>query len=52
MSDYGTANFMPLTKTIGPGAMIYSSPKALTPNQTAKVKIMLSLVVKTVRCLL
>ena len=38
VSDYGTANFMPHTKTIGPGAMIYSSPEALTPNQTVKVK--------------
>ena len=45
VSDYGTANFMPLIKTIGPGAMIYSSPEALTPNQTAKVKIILTLVV-------
>ena len=38
VSDYGTANFMPLIKTIGPGAMVYSSPEALTPNQTVKVK--------------
>ena len=38
VSDYGTANFMPLTATIGPGAMIYSSPEAFTSNQTVKVK--------------
>jgi len=38
VSDYGTANFTPLTATIGPGAMIYSSPEALTSNQTVKVK--------------
>ena len=39
VSDYGTANFMQQTMTIGPGAMIYSSPEALTPNQTVKVKL-------------
>ena len=38
VSDYGTANFMLITKTIGPGAMIYSSPEAFTPYQTVKVK--------------
>ncbi|XP_020622586.1 calmodulin-binding receptor-like cytoplasmic kinase 2 [Orbicella faveolata] len=37
VSDHGTANFMPHTKTIGPGATIYSSPEALTPNQTVKL---------------
>ena len=37
VSDYGTANFMQQTMTVAPGAMIYSSPEALTPNQTAKV---------------
>ena len=37
VSDYGTANFMYLTKTIGPGAIIYSSPEAFTPYQTVKV---------------
>ena len=37
LSDYGTANFMQQTMTVAPGAMIYSSPEALTPNQTAKV---------------
>ena len=43
VSDYGTANFMQQTMTIGPGAMIYSSPEALTPNQTVKVKLILLL---------
>jgi len=38
VSDYGTANFLPFVKTIVPGAMIYSSPEALTPYQTVKVK--------------
>ena len=33
MSDYGTANFMQQTMTVAPGAMIYSSPEALTPKQ-------------------
>ena len=37
VSDYGTANFMQQTMTVAPGAMIYSSPEALTPDQTAKV---------------
>ena len=37
VSDYGTANFMQQTMTVAPGAMIYSSPEALTPNQTVKV---------------
>ena len=37
VSDYGTANFMQQTMTVAPGAMIYSSPDALTPNQTVKV---------------
>ena len=37
VSDYGTANFMQQTMTVAPGAMIYSAPEALTPNQTAKV---------------
>ena len=37
VSDYGTANFMQHTMTIGPGAMIYSAPEALTSNQTVKV---------------
>ena len=37
LSDYGTANFMQQTMTVSPGAMIYSSPEALTPNQTVKV---------------
>ncbi|CAH3172650.1 unnamed protein product [Porites lobata] len=39
VSDYGTANFMQQTMTVAPGAMIYSSPEALTPNQTAKVDV-------------
>ena len=38
VSGYGAANFVHLCKTIGPGAVIYSSPEALTPNQTVKVK--------------
>ena len=37
VSDYGTANFMQQTMTVGPGAMIYSAPEALTSNQTVKV---------------
>ena len=37
VSDYGTANFMQQTMTVAPGAIIYSSPEALTPNQTSKV---------------
>ena len=37
VSDYGTANFMQQTMTVGPGAMIYSAPEALTKSQTVKV---------------
>ena len=37
VSDYGTANFMQQTMTVGPGAMIYIAPEALTSNQTVKV---------------
>ena len=37
VSDYGTANFMQQTMTVAPGAMIYSTPEALTKNQTVKV---------------
>ena len=37
VSDYGTANFIQQTMTVAPGAMIYSAPEALTPNQTVKV---------------
>ena len=37
VSDYGTANFMQQTMTVGPGAPIYSAPEALTSNQTVKV---------------
>ena len=37
VSDYGTANFMQQNMTVAPGAMIYSAPEALTPQQTVKV---------------
>ena len=37
VSDYGTANFMQHTMTVGPGAMIYMAPEALTSKQTVKV---------------
>ena len=37
LSDYGTANFMQQTMTVGPGAMIYSAPEAHTKRQTVKV---------------
>ena len=37
LSDYGTANFMQQTMTVGPGAMIYSAPEAHTKSQTVKV---------------
>ena len=36
VSDYGTANFMQQNMTVAPGAMIYSAPEALTPQQTVK----------------
>ena len=42
VSDYGTANFMQQTMTVGPGAMIYSAPESSTPNQTVKVVLYFS----------
>ena len=39
VSDYGTANFMQQTMTKAAGALIYSAPEALTPNQTVKVSL-------------
>ena len=38
VSGYGTANFMQQVMDSCPGAVIYSSPEALTPYQTVKVK--------------
>jgi len=39
VSDYGSANFTQRSRTMAPGAAIYSAPEALTPNpnQTEKV---------------
>ena len=37
VSDYGTANVLQQTMTVGPGAMIYSAPEAHTKHQTVKV---------------
>ena len=37
VSDYGTANFMRQCRTINPGAVIYSAPEALSPEQSPKV---------------
>jgi len=37
VSDYGTANFMQHTMTVGPGATIYMAPEARTSYQTVKV---------------
>ena len=37
VSDYGTANILQQTMTVGPGAMIYSAPEAHTKHQTVKV---------------
>ena len=42
VSDYGTANFMQQTMTVGPGAVIYSAPESSTPNQTVKVVLFFS----------
>ena len=38
LSDYGSANFMRQCMTVSPGAIIYSSPEALTSKQSPKVK--------------
>ena len=40
VSDYGTANFMRQTMTVGPGAVIYGAPESSTPNQTDKVVVL------------
>ena len=37
VSDYGSANVLQRSKTVGPGAPIYMAPEARTSNQTAKV---------------
>ena len=37
VSDYGTANVLQHTMSVGPGAMIYSAPEAHTKHQTVKV---------------
>ena len=37
VSDYGTANFMQHTMTVGPGATIYMAPEGLSSKQTVKV---------------
>ena len=37
VSDYGTANVLQQTMTVGPGAMIYSAPETHTKYQTVKV---------------
>ena len=37
VSDYGTANVLQHTMTVGPGAIIYSAPEAHTKHQTVKV---------------
>ena len=37
VSDYGTANVLQQTMTVGPGALIYSAPEAHTNHQTVKV---------------
>ena len=37
VSDYGSVNFTQQSKTIAPGAAIYSAPEALSIKQTAKV---------------
>ena len=40
VSDYGAANVMQHTMTVGPGNAIYTAPEALTPNQTVKVSVL------------
>ncbi|XP_022810260.1 probable serine/threonine-protein kinase DDB_G0271682 [Stylophora pistillata] len=39
VSDYGTANFMQQSMSVGPGAIIYSAPEAFTEHQTVKVDV-------------
>ena len=39
VSDYGTANFVHQSSSVGPGTPIYSSPEASTQNHTVKVKL-------------
>ena len=39
VSDYGTAKFVQQTMTVAPGALIYSSPEAISSNQTAMVSV-------------
>ena len=44
VSDYGAANFMQLTMSVCPGAVIYSAPEAITKRQTVKVCRLLSVI--------
>lgn len=39
VADYGTANFMRQCRTINPGAVIYSAPEALSPEQSPKIDV-------------
>ena len=50
VSDYGAANFMQHTLSIGPGAAVYSAPEAFTKNQTVKVCRLLNLISKQRAC--
>ncbi|XP_020907817.1 probable serine/threonine-protein kinase DDB_G0271682 [Exaiptasia diaphana] len=40
VSDYGSANFLQHCTTVGPGAMVYCAPEALSPSrQTVKLDV-------------
>ena len=52
VSDYGTANVLQQTMTVGPGAMIYSAPEAHTKYQTVKVCLKLNIGVLFLNCLI
>ena len=50
VSDYGTANVMQQTMTVGPGAMIYSAPEAHTKHQTVMVCLKFGVVSQLSTC--
>ncbi|XP_031557051.1 probable LIM domain-containing serine/threonine-protein kinase DDB_G0287001 [Actinia tenebrosa] len=39
VSDFGTANFLHQSMTVGPGAPVYSAPESFTSTQTPKVDV-------------
>ena len=52
MSDYGTANILQQTMTVGPGAMIYSAPKRILNIKPSRYVCNLNIGVIVLNCLI